>query len=163
MVVLLLQNIDTRREVGFLARVFNIISQQGVSIDLVATSETTTTVALHAPANHLDEPALAKLVAELETQCTVRLFTDCVCVNFVGRGVRTVLANMQSTMRFFEDHPLLMLSQSANDLCLSLLVNSRDHEVLLRQAHAILVEEGPNACTQRGVFGPSWQDILGSV
>lgn len=163
MVVLLLQNIDTRREVGFLARVFNIFSQHGVSIDLVATSETTTTVALNAPANHLDEAALAKLAADLRTQCTVRLFTDCVCVNLVGTGVRTALARMQSTMGFFDDHPLLMLSQSANDLCLSLLVNARDHEVLLRQAHATLVEEVACAGAHTGVFGPRWQDLPGPV
>lgn len=163
MVVLLLQNIDTRREVGFLARVFEIFSRHGVSIDLVATSETTTTVALNGPANHLDEQALAELVTELETQCTVKMFTDCVCVNLVGTGVRTALASLQSTMQFFNDHPLLMLSQSANDLCLSLLINSRDHEALLRQAHGALIEARASTGTDDGVFGPSWHEILSPV
>ena len=161
MVVMLLQNVDTRREVGFLARVFDIFSRHGVSIDLVATSETTTTVALNGPANHLDESALAALENDLRTQCTVRLYRDCVCVNLVGAGVRTALADLQSTMRFFDDHPLLMLSQSANDLCLSLLLNSRDHEVLLQQAHAVLIPTGTSPDHDQRVFGPSWQDIVG--
>jgi diaminopimelate decarboxylase/aspartate kinase len=159
MVVLLLQNIDTRREVGFLARVFDIFRRHGVSIDLVATSETTTTVALNGPANHLDEPALARLVDELRTQCTVKLYTHCVCVNLVGTAVRTALADLQSTMRFFDDHPLLMLSQSANDLCLSLLLNARDHELLLRRAHAVLIPSSTGPGAHQGVFGPSWQEI----
>ena len=159
MVVLLLQNIDTRREVGFLARVFDIFRRHGVSIDLVATSETTTTVALNGPANHLDEPALARLVDELQTQCTVKLYTHCVCINLVGTAVRTALADLQSTMRFFDDHPLLMLSQSANDLCLSLLLEAADHELLLRRAHEVLIPSGAGPAAHQGVFGPSWQEI----
>ena len=32
-----------------------------------------------------------------------------------------------------------MVSQSANDLCLSLLVDAREHESLLKSAHAALI------------------------
>jgi len=157
MVGLLLQNIDSRREVGFLARVFDIFRRHGLSIDLVATSETTTTVAINGPANHLDERALAILVTELQTQCTVNVFSDCVCINLVGSAVRTALARMQSTMRFFDDHPLLMLSQSANDLCLSLLIETQDHEILLQKAHAMLIPSGPEVSA--GVFGARWLEL----
>jgi len=159
MVVLLLQNIDTRREVGFLARVFDIFRRNGVSIDLVATSETTTTVAINGPANHLDESAIRVLITELQAQCTVQVHTHCVCINLVGSSVRTALAKLESTMNFFRDHPLLMLSQSANDLCLSLLINAEDHETLLRLAHQALIPGGLE--TSDGVFGPRWQDIQG--
>lgn len=157
MVVLLLQNIDSRREVGFLARVFDIFRRHGLSIDLVATSETTTTVAVNGPANHLDERALAALVTELQTQCTVNVFCDCVCINLVGSAVRTALARVQSTMHFFDEHPLLMLSQSANDLCLSLLIKAQDHEILLRKAHSMLIPAGPEV--PAGVFGARWLEI----
>jgi len=159
MVVLLLQNIDTRREVGFLARVFDIFRRNGVSIDLVATSETTTTVAINGPANHLDENAMGVLIRELQAQCTVQAHTGCVCINLVGSSVRTALAKLASAMNFFQDHPLLMLSQSANDLCLSLLINAEDHETLLRLAHQALIpaDVEPND----GVFGPRWQDLQG--
>jgi diaminopimelate decarboxylase/aspartate kinase len=47
MAVLLLQNLDMREQVGFLAWVFTQISDAGISIDLVATSETTTTLYPH--------------------------------------------------------------------------------------------------------------------
>jgi diaminopimelate decarboxylase/aspartate kinase len=157
MVILLLQNIDTRREVGFLARVFDIFRRNGVSIDLVATSETTTTVAINGPANHLDAGAMDVLIRELQAQCTVQVHTGCVCINLVGSSVRTALVKLASVMNFFEDHALLMLSQSANDLCLSLLINAQDHETLLRLAHHALIpadlEPGDS------VFGPRWQDI----
>jgi hypothetical protein len=60
-------------------------------------------------------------------------------------------------MRYFENNPLLMVSQSANDLCLSLLVNYGEHESLLKAAHRALIplDDGKPA----GVFGASWKQI----
>jgi diaminopimelate decarboxylase/aspartate kinase len=158
--VFLLQNIDSRREVGFLARVFDIFRRHGLSIDLVATSETTTTVSINGPANHLNERMRNELVSELQTQCMVKAFSDCVCINLVGSGVRTAFARLQSSMAFFDDHPLLMLSQSANDLCLSLLVEFRDHEKLLKSAHTMLIPAETESSA--GVFGDCWLQMLQS-
>lgn len=157
MLVLLLQNTDTRREVGFLARVFDVFRQQGLSIDLVATSETTTTVAINAPANQLDGASLEALILDLRKECTVVPHSGCVCVNLVGRSIRMSLSKLQKTLDYFEDHPLLMLSQSANDLCLSLLVKEDGHEDLLRALHDVLIpglEAGPS-----DTFGLRWRDL----
>lgn len=154
MAVMLLQNLDARRQVGFLAGVFDVFRRQGVSVDLVATSETTTTVSINMPANHLGRAELDGLAAELASLCTVERFDDCVCVNLVGRGARTALSRLQAAMQQFEDRPLLMVSQSANDLCLSLLVLAGDHQPLLRAAHDALI---PGRAA--GVFGASWEQI----
>jgi diaminopimelate decarboxylase/aspartate kinase len=157
MAVILLQNLDVRHQVGFLAQVFDIFRRRGISVDLVATSETTTTVAVDRATNHLDTVELEGLVAELLARCRVTLFDNCVCVNLVGRGVRTALARMQNTMKIFEQQPLLMLSQSANDLCLSILVHASDHVPLLRKAHDALIPVGED--NPGGLFGDSWEQI----
>jgi diaminopimelate decarboxylase/aspartate kinase len=157
MAVMLLQNLDARQQVGFLAGVFDIIRCRGISVDLVATSETTTTVALNCEANHLDPGQLEALADDLASLCHVRLHPDCVCVNLVGHGARTALSRLQQVLRFFDDHPLLMVSQSANDLCLSLLVQAGDHLPLLHGAHAALVPE--DSARGDGVFGVSWDQL----
>jgi len=154
MAVILLQNLDARRQVGFLADVFEVFRRHGVSIDLVATSETTTTVALNKAANHLDRDGLDELESDLSGRCRVDRFDDCVCVNLVGRGARTALSRLGGVMRWFEDHPLLMVSQSANDLSLSLLVPTGDHEALLRAAHAALIP-----ASEDPVFGSAWEQL----
>jgi diaminopimelate decarboxylase/aspartate kinase len=156
MAVMLLQNVDARRQVGFLAGVFEVFRRHGVSIDLVATSETTTTVALNKEANHLQSAGLDALQTDLGPLCTVQRFDDCVCVNLVGRGARTALARLAPVMRYFEERPLLMASQSANDLCLSLLVLAGDHEALLRAAHDALIPD-----RAEGAFGAAWREISG--
>lgn len=157
MVVILLQNLDARHQVGFLAGVFGVFSHRGISVDLVATSETTTTVAVNRKANHLDADGLKELAEDLRSLCKVDLFCNCVCVNLVGRGARGALSRLQGVMRYFDDHPLLMLSQSANDLCISLLVRAGDHEPLLKGAHEALIPSAEQPA--QGVFGPSWNEL----
>jgi diaminopimelate decarboxylase/aspartate kinase len=157
MAVILLENLDARFQVGFLADVFDTFRRRGISVDLVATSETTTTVAIDCQANHLGKEELADLVEDLVVRCKVRLFRDCVCVNLVGQGARTALSRIQSVMSYFEERPLLMASQSANDLCLSLLIEEGEHEQLLKSAHAALIPA--DVCGADPVFGPSWRRI----
>jgi diaminopimelate decarboxylase/aspartate kinase len=98
MAVMLLQNRDARRQVGFLAGVFDVFRCRGVSIDLVATSETTTTVAIDRAANHLGPAELAGLAEDLGSLCRVERFDDCVCVNLVGRGARRALARLSGVL-----------------------------------------------------------------
>jgi aspartate kinase len=157
---LLLQNLDMREQVGFLAWVFEQISQAGISIDLVATSETTTTVALNMVSNHLDEDILSDLASTLKQRCAVTVFPQCSAINLVGRGIRVALARMGSVSEFFADHALLMLSQSANDLCLSMLVHTRHADELLETLHGALIGKGLDKKSKTEVFGPSWQELM---
>jgi len=50
-----------------------------------------------------------------------------------------------------------MLSQSANDLCLSILVNAGGQNPLLRSAHDALIPVGNTGAGS--LFGESWQQI----
>lgn len=159
MAVILLQNIDPRQQVGFLAWVFGVIAARGISIDLVATSETTTTVAINRNANHLDEEDLADLAGELRQRCRVDLFDECVTVNIVGRGVHAALGKLGRAFGQMANKSLLMLSQSANDLCLSMLVRRGYENALLAAAHEALIGANPDA----RLFGPSWRDLQESA
>ena len=159
MAVLLLQNLDTREHVGFLAWVFAQISDAGVSVDLVATSETTTTVALNRVSNQIDDAMLADLADALRKRCAVKVYPRCSGINLVGRGARVALKQIDSEANFFASHPLLMLSQSANDLCISILLHSEDAEVLLKVLHRTLIEDLPGLENNTHVFGPVWKEI----
>lgn len=139
MAVILVQNMDLRQQVGFLAWVFAVIAEQGISVDQVATSETTTTLAFNRAANHLDDAALTHLADTLAQRCRVEVFPTCCCVNLVGRGARTALARLGPVGSFFAENPLLMMSQSANDLSISLLVTASCGAPLADILHAELV------------------------
>ncbi|NNE06820.1 MAG: hypothetical protein HKN15_13950 [Xanthomonadales bacterium] len=160
MLVMLLENLDSRQQVGFLAWAFDVISALGVSIDLVATSETTTTVAINNVDNHIDQALLQTMTDRLSERCRLRLFADSCCVNLVGRGVRTALAQLGPAAGLIEEQPLLMLSQSANDMCLSFLVYPEHAEALVDELHRHLVVEGTARRTP-GIYGKSWLELGG--
>ncbi len=158
MLVILLETLDTRQQVGFLAWVFGVFSKLGVSIDLVATSETTTTVAINGIDNHLDDALIKSMSGQLSQRCKVRLYQDCCCVNLVGRGARTALAQLAPATTGFEKWPLLMLSLSANDMCLSMLVLP-DHAIqLVRDLHRCLIIEG-ELSRRNNHYGPAWAEL----
>lgn len=139
MLVLLLRNLDTRQQVGFLAGVFDVISARGLSVDQVSTSETTTTLAIDTATNHLDEAAVAELVAALAPLCEVKTFRDCSCVSVVGRDVRLSLHGLGATADFFARQPLHMMSHSAADRSVSLLVPRPAAAELVHCLHEALV------------------------
>ena len=144
MLVLLLRNLDTRQQVGFLAGVFDVFAERGVSVDQVATSETTTTVAIDRAMNHLDEASVDALVDTLSSLCQVESYLDAVTVNVVGRHARLVLGELGDTRQFFARHRLLMMSHSAADRSVSFLVESDGADELARLLHRTLVlGEGP--------------------
>ncbi|MDX1379895.1 MAG: aspartate kinase [Xanthomonadales bacterium] len=153
MAVLLLENRDIRQQVGFLAGVFADVAAQGVSVDSVATSETTTTLAIHRQANLLDDPALLALEQRLAQRCAVTVFPDAAALHVVGRGARRALAQLGGLAGWLDGHRLLMVSQSANDCCLSLLVPGEAAAELLGQLHAALIEPRDEG------FGRRWRDI----
>jgi diaminopimelate decarboxylase/aspartate kinase len=64
-------------QVGFLADAFQIFKAQGLSVDLVSTSETNVTVSLDPAANTLDAEALARLRAALGELCRVEVLGPC--------------------------------------------------------------------------------------
>jgi hypothetical protein len=71
------------------------------------------------------------------------------------------LKDIDAENSFFADHPLLMMSQSANDLCISILLHSDDAEDLLRVLHARLISERLDTAYAQEVFGLGWQEIQG--
>ena len=87
------------------------------------------------------------------------VYPKCSAINLVGRGARVALSRAASGFEFFATHPLLMLSQSANDLCVSLLVQESDAGELLRELHNILIEKDLDKKLEAEVFGLSWQEL----
>ena len=141
--VLLLENRDIRQQVGFLARVFEIVAEHGVSIDLVATSETTTTLSFQRHANHLDDAGVTRLVDALREGSRVTVYPRAATVNLVGRGVRRALSRFNALDDWLANHPVLMVSLSANDRGLSILVPEDAADELERRLHDEVLDASP--------------------
>ena len=143
-------------QVGFLADAFQIFKQHGMSVDLVSTSETNVTVSLDPAANTLDNTMVAELVAGLSRLCRVQVIGPCASVSLVGRNIRAILHQLGGAFEFFEEQKIHLVSQAANDLNFTFVVDENQGDRLVEQLHELLIRPVPGD----KVLGPTWQQLF---
>jgi len=143
-------------QVGFLADAFQIFKQHGMSVDLVSTSETNVTVSLDPAANALDNTRIAELVADLSRLCRVEVIGPCASVSLVGRNIRAILHQLGGAFEFFEEQKIYLVSQAANDLNFTFVVDESQGGRLVQQLHELLIRPVPGD----RVLGPTWQQLF---
>ena len=143
-------------EVGFLARAFTIFNEHGVSVDLVSTSETNVTVSVDTTDGTLPPDTQRALLSDLESLCRVRAISDCSAVSLVGRKIRTILPRMASALEVFEEEKIHLMSQAANDLNLTFVVDQGQGPRLVRKLHASIIRKSGGS----QVFGQSWERLF---
>ena len=146
-------------QVGFLADAFQVFKAHGLSIDLVSTSETTVTVSLDPAANTLDQDTLAALTEDLSALCRVQLIGPCASVSLVGRNIRAILHRLGDAFDLFEEQRIHLVSQAANDLNFTFVVDEGQADRLVNQLHELLVRPVPGD----PVLGPTWEQLSAQV
>ena len=144
------------QEAGFLADAFAAFAANGVSVDLVSTSETSVTVSVDTSNGLLPPEVEESLLDDLGKLCRVSLIRDCAAISLVGRKIRTILPRLAPAFEVFEEDPIHLMSQAANDLNLSFVVDRDQGARLVSKLHASLVRETGAA----RVFGPSWERLF---
>jgi diaminopimelate decarboxylase/aspartate kinase len=143
-------------QVGFLADAFQIFKAHGMSVDLVSTSETNVTVSLDPAANTLDNTLLSALVTDLSRLCRVKVIGPCASVSLVGRNIRAILHQLGDAFEFFEEQKIYLVSQAANDLNFTFVVDENQGDRLVEQLHELLIRPVPGD----PVLGPTWEQLF---
>lgn len=143
-------------QVGFLADVFQVFKQHGLSVDLVSTSETNVTVSLDPQANTLDAQAVDALERDLAALCGVEVIGPCASVSLVGRNIRGILHRLGDALELFAEQKIYLVSQAANDLNLTFVVDESQGDRLVDELHALLVRPTPGDT----VLGPTWEQLF---
>lgn len=137
--LLSIETVGMWQEVGFLARALGVIAAEGLSIDLVSTSETNVTVSLDGDANMIDRGTIARLVSALREFASVEVIPGCAAVSLVGRNVRRQLHRLGPIFEVFEEHRIHLVSQAANDLNFTVVVDEAQAGRLVERLHEVLV------------------------
>ncbi len=127
-----------------------------MSVDLVSTSETNVTVSLDPAANTLDNTLLSELVASLSRLCRVQVIGPCASVSLVGRNIRAILHQLGGAFEFFEEQKIYLVSQAANDLNFTFVVDENQGDRLVEQLHELLIRPVPGD----RVLGPTWEQLF---
>lgn len=144
---------------GFLARVFAPFEDLGISVDLVATSESAVSVTLDRVPGGITGERFETLIERLEALGTVRVIHPCSVISIVGRRIRTVLHELGPAMEALKDRPVHLLSQSSEDLNLSFVVDETEAPSLLIRLHDHLFP----AQGGQERLGPTWEMLRGRL
>jgi diaminopimelate decarboxylase/aspartate kinase len=151
-----MEGVGMWHEVGFLAKAFAAFNDNGVSVDLVSTSETNVTVSIDTSDGMLSDDVEESLVDDLEKLCRVRVISNCSAVSLVGRKIRTIIPRLAPALEVFEEERIHLMSQAANDLNLTFVVDKQQGTRLVGKLHATIIRK-KGAST---VFGSSWERLF---
>jgi bifunctional diaminopimelate decarboxylase / aspartate kinase len=143
-------------QVGFLADAFQIFKQQGLSVDLISTSETNVTVSLDPTANTLDPAALTRLTAALGELCRVEVLGPCASLSLLGHNIRGILHELGPAFELFQDQKIYLVSQAANDLNFTFVIDEAQGDRLVHQLHERLIQ----SIGSDRVLGPTWLQLF---
>jgi diaminopimelate decarboxylase/aspartate kinase len=143
---------------GFLARFFAPFDELGISVDLVGTSEAAVSVTLDALPGGVDGRLFRRLVAALSELGDVQVVHPCAVVSIVGRRIRATLGEIAPALTAFQERPVHLISNSAEDLDLSFVVDDEEGAVLVQRLHDLLFA----ARGDDPRLGPSWERLHGA-
>jgi len=114
------------------------------------------TVSLDPAANTLDNTLLSELVTSLSRLCRVQVIGPCASVSLVGRNIRAILHQLGGAFEFFEEQKIYLVSQAANDLNFTFVVDENQGDRLVEQLHELLIRPVPGD----RVLGPTWEQLF---
>lgn len=144
---------------GFLAAAFAPFDDLGISIDLVATSQSAVSVTLDKIPGGSDGAPLGELLERLRTLGNVEVVHPCAVISIVGRQIRAVLAELSPALAAFAEKPVHLFSQSSEDLNCSFVVDEDDAPAIVERLHAALFSA--QGSDER--FGPTWELLQGAT
>lgn len=147
------------QQVGFLADLAGCFRDHGLSIDLVATSETNVTVSLDG-SEPLEPGAMERLEADLsqlgrdrDDPARVKITPNCSSVSLIGNRIRSLLHRLGPALELFEEQQIHLMTQASSDLNLTVVVDQEQAPRLMSSLHALLF----SAADDDPLFGPAWK------
>jgi len=143
--------------VGFLAKVCQAFERHGLSIGMVATSETNVTISIDRVYGFsLEESTIESLLSDLNQFCEAHCIRDCAAVSLVGRDIRSVLHELGPALEVLDQLKLYLVTQAASDLNLTFVVDSIHAQRLTTKLHSqIFGQVGPDH-----LFGHTYRELF---
>ncbi|HEM45855.1 MAG TPA: aspartate kinase [Alphaproteobacteria bacterium] len=143
------------QQVGVIADVTGCFKRLGLSVDLLASSQSNVTLTLDPSANELSEPVIDALRQELSEIGTPHFEGAAASVSLVGTSIADVLHELGPLLENFEHENVHLVSHASNDLSFTVVVDQKAADQLVPALHGKLF-----ASRQAdGDLGPTWQEL----
>lgn len=123
----------------FLARVFSILSQEGISVDLISTSEVHVSIAVHKASSEFGN--FDKAVEQLRAECgEVSVLHDMTILSLVGAEMKNMTGIAGKMFSTLGEHRINieMISQGASEINISCVINAWNAERAMNILHTNL-------------------------
>ncbi|KXI28584.1 lysine-sensitive aspartokinase 3 [Paraglaciecola hydrolytica] len=125
---------------GFLQKVFTIIAQHKLSVDLVTTSEISVSFTLDNPPNSVLQRLNRETIEELSQFCDVLMEDNYDLVTVVGNNMHSAAGVSSKIFTAISDYNLRMICYGANPHNMSFLVGNGDSTDVVKVLHKALFE-----------------------
>ncbi|CAH2353294.1 aspartokinase [[Candida] railenensis] len=125
---------------GFLAHLFTTLDNFKLVVDLISTSEVHVSMALSVQADQ--ERSLKNAIKELQKMGTVELTRNMTIISLVGKQMVNFIGIAGNMFKVLADEKINieMISQGANEINISAVINEKDTLRALKSIHAKLLE-----------------------
>ena len=143
--------------VGFLARVCSVFERHGLSIGMVATSETNVTLSID-PIHgaNITPIILEALLSDLNVFCRARQIDSCAAVSLVGRQIRSVLHKLGPALDALSEQNIFLVTQAASDRNLTFVVEESQAMRLAAKLHSQIFGN----VTSGELFGHTYRQLF---
>jgi diaminopimelate decarboxylase/aspartate kinase len=107
-------------------------------------------------ANTLDDSALEGLTAALSEICRVEILGPCASLSLLGQNIRGILHELGSAFELFQDQKIYLVTQAANDLNFTFVIDESQGDRLVQQLHERLIQ----SIGSDKVLGPTWTQMF---
>ncbi|MXX96421.1 MAG: bifunctional aspartate kinase/diaminopimelate decarboxylase [Rhodothermaceae bacterium] len=157
---LILIAVETPRmwhSVGFLAKICTAFERHGLSIGMVATSETNVTLSIDPVYGFsLEESVIEALLADLNEFCQAKCINGCAAVSMVGQNIRSVLHELGPALEVLDEQKIYLVTQAASDLNFTFVVDNLHAQRLTNKLHSqIFSQIGPD-----DLFGATYRELF---
>lgn len=119
---------------GFLSKVFNIFTENNVSVDLISTSEANISMTIDGSQD------ISRVVEQLSAFAQVNVHTDKAQVSIIGKNVAYHRGLLRWAMTSLSNIDIHMISQGTSLVNISYVVNRSDLDEVLQELHRYLFE-----------------------
>ena len=88
--------------------------------------------------------------------CRVEILGPCASLSLLGHNIRGILHELGSAFELFQDQKIYLVTQAANDLNFTFVIDESQGDRLVQQLHERLIQ----GIGSDKVLGPTWQQLF---
>ena len=139
--LLTVKSLDMLHQYGFLARLFQVLAENKISVDLVSTSEVSVSLTLDTAVNAANKVELTiDVVNELKEFCEVEIETDYCLIALIGNNLNKTAGISGKLFNKLKEFNIRMVCHGASENNICFLADEKDGEEIVKLLHKEFIE-----------------------